>query len=218
MTFPVPRGLVGVFKDGVLMTWRNLLTLVGLNLAWVALAWTLVLAGPATLGVYHLIATRLREDLEIDVRALPRLVLRFLGPGLLWALATVAFVGLFYANVTVWPRFLPPFGTTLVLMVWLYLLWLFVALQPFLLEALAVKGLRFLPAWRDAFLGLARVPFEGHVSVLFGVILLVAGLYFRTLAPVVLIALGLTFAAALVAPFREQPEPQDVIEEEEVRA
>ncbi|PYE54599.1 hypothetical protein [Deinococcus yavapaiensis] len=218
MTFAAPRGLIDIFKDGALMTWRNLLTLVWLNLAWVAMAWTLILLGPATLAVYHLVATRLREDLEIDFRLLPRLVLRFLGSGLLWALSAVMFAVLFYANTTVWPRFLPPFGTTVVLMVWLYLLWLFVALQPFLLEALAVREARFLPAWRDAFLGLARQPFEGHVSVLFGVILLVAGLYFRTLAPVVLIALGLTFAAALVAPLRERPEPQDVVEEEEATA
>lgn len=197
------------YREGGLLVWRHLLTLVWLNLIWLVLSWTLILAGPVTLAVYALIATSMRQDRDPELRALPVLLRRNLLPGVLWLLTVVLFVFLLYTNVTFWPGVLGPFGGVLVVLLSAYLIWLFVALQPYLLEALSVTRLPFLAAWRAAFLGLARDPVAAHLYVLIPIAVIILSVLFRTFAMSILVSVALTFAAVQVKPFEEQTEPPD---------
>lgn len=201
------------FREGGLLVWRNLLPLLWLNLIWVALAWTLVLLGPATLASYALIATTMREDREADPRQFLLLLRRNLLPGTLWALTALVFAFLIYSNFTFWRRALGPFGDTVVLLLVTYLSWLFVALQPYLLEALGVERLPYFRAWRAAFLGLARHPVSGHLYVLIPLAVLVLSLFFRTFVFVILVSVTLAFAATQVRPLVEQVPPPDDLHE-----
>lgn len=196
------------YRDGGLLTWRHLTTLVWLNLIWIVLAWTLVLTGPATLAAYALIAT-MREDRAADLRRFPALLRQNLLPGMLWLLTCTVFAFLIYSNLLYWRRVLGAFGDAVISLLAVYLTWLFVALQPYLLEALSVEHRPFLQAWRPAFLGLARSPFSAHLYVLIPVVLGVMGYFTRTFGLVILVSLALVFAATQVQPLVEQDEPPE---------
>ena len=202
------RFLPRAYRDGGLLTWRHLSTLVALNLIWIVLAWTVILAGPATLAAYAMIAT-MREDRPADLRRYPALLVQNLLPGVLWLLSGAVFAFLVYSNLLYWRRVLEPFGDAVVSLLAVYLTWLFVALQPYLLEALSVERRPFLRAWRPAFLGLARSPVSAHLYVLIPVVLSVIGYLTRTFGLVVLVSLGLVFAATQVRPLVEHDEPPE---------
>lgn len=201
------------FREGGLLVWHNLLPLLWLNLIWVALAWTLVLAGPATLASYALIATTLREDREPDLRQFLPLLVKNLLPGILWFLTLVVFAFLAYSNYTFWRRVLGPFGDTVVFLLVTYVSWLFVALQPYLLEALSVDRLPYIRAWRAAFLGLVQHPLSAHLYVLIPLAVLILSLLFQTFVFVILVSAALAFAAVQVRPFSPQVPPQDDLPE-----
>ncbi|UQN08930.1 DUF624 domain-containing protein [Deinococcus sp. QL22] len=197
------------YREGGLLTWRYLLPLVWLNLIWLALSWTLVLAGPATLASYALIATTMREDREPDLRLFPSLLRHNLLPGLLWCLTVAVFAFLMYSNLVFWRRLLGNFGDALVSLLALYLSWLFVALQPYLLEALSVQRLSYRRAWQAALLGLVRTPVSAHLYVLIPLLVVLLAFFFRTFGLVILVSIALTFAAVQVRPITEQPEPAE---------
>lgn len=201
------------FRDGGLLTWRNMLPLLWLNLIWAVLAWTLVLTGPATLASYALIAGTMREDREPDLRQFLPLLVKNLLPGILWALTAAVFAFLAYSNYTFWRRVLGPFGDTVVFLLVTYLSWLFVALQPYLLEALSVERLPYFRAWRSAFLGLVQHPFSGHLYVLIPLAVLVLSLLFQTFVFVILVSVTLAFAATQVRPLVTRDPPPDDLPE-----
>lgn len=197
------------YREGGLLTWRYLPTLVWLNVIWLALSWTLVLAGPATLAGYALIATTMREDREPDLRLFPALLRHNLWPGLLWLLTVAAFAFLMYSNLVFWRRLLGNFGDAVVSLLALYVSWLFAALQPYLLEALSVQRLSYGRAWQAALLGVIRTPVSAHLYVLIPLLIVLLAFFFRTFALVILVSLALTFAAVQVKPMTEQPEPPE---------
>ena len=203
------------YREGGLLTWRHLLTLVWLNLIWLVLSWTVVLAGPATLASYALIATTMREDLDPDLRQFPGLLRRNLAPGVLWLLTVALFAFLMYSNLVFWQRVSGRFGDAVVSLLALYLSWLFVAVQPYLLEALAVQRHRYGRAWQVALLGLARAPVSAHLYVLVPLFVVLLGFFFRTFALVILVSIALTFAAVQVKPITERPEPSEPAESSE---
>lgn len=199
------------YREGGLLVWRHLIPLVWLNLIWIALSWTVILAGPATLASYALIA-RMREDQDPDLRQFPALLRINLLPGTLWLLTALLFAFLMYSNLVYWLRVLEPFGDSVVSLLAVYLAWLFIALQPYLLEALSVDRLPYGKAWRSALMGLAREPVSAHLYVVIPVLLGVISFFTRTLALVVLVSLALAFAATQVRPLVEHsppPEPAD---------
>ncbi|MFC4454201.1 DUF624 domain-containing protein [Deinococcus sonorensis] len=197
------------YREGGLLTWHHLLTLVWLNLIWLVLAWTVVLAGPATLAVYALIATTMRQDRDPDLRRFLPLLRQNVVPGVLWLLTTALVAFVLYSNVVYWQRVLGPFGKTVLTLVAAYLAWLYVALQPYLLEALSVERLPYLRAWRAALLNLGRHPVSAHLYVLVPVVLVLLSLLTRTFVMIVLVSVALTFAAVQVRPFEPLPEPLD---------
>lgn len=206
---PVPR----VLREGSVLAWHHLLTLVWLNVLWVVCAATLVLAGPATLTAYGYLAA-LRDDEHPVPRQLVDRLRRNLLPGTLWVLTTVAFGFLAYANLQFWPQVLGQFGLFVVWIFWGYLIWLFAAAQPSLLEALSVQRLPLLRAWRTALLNVARRPVSAHGWVLIPLTLALIGLFFRTPGLVVLVSLLLTYAAVQVRPVTIQEPPLDPTEME----
>ena len=207
-TSPVPR----VLREGSVLAWHHLLSLVALNVLWVACAATLVLAGPATLTAFGY-AAALRDDQAPALRQLPGRLRRNLWPGTWWALSTLAFGFLAYANLKFWPAVLGQFALFAVYIFWGYLIWLFVAAQPYLLEALSVERLPYGRAWRAAALAVLRRPVPAHGWVLIALVLTLTGLFFRTPALVVLISLLLTYAAVQVRPVTVPVSPRDEAED-----
>ncbi|WP_415786509.1 DUF624 domain-containing protein [Deinococcus saxicola] len=201
---PLPR----VLREGSVLAWHNLLTLVWLNVLWVVCAATLVLAGPATLTAYGYLAA-LRDDEHPVPRQLLERLRRTLLPGTLCALTTVAFGFLAYANLQFWPQVLGQFGLFVVGIFWGYLIWLFAAAQPYLLEALSVQRLPYVQAWQAALLDVARRPLSAHGWVLIPLALALLGLTFRTPGLVVLVSLLLTYAAVQVRPVTIAVPPLD---------
>lgn len=201
---PVPR----VLREGSALAWHNLLALVVLNVLWLACAVTLVLAGPATLTAFGY-AAALRDDKSPTLQQLPGLLRRNLLPGSLWTLSTLAFSFLAYANLKFWPSVLSQFGVFAVRFFWGYLIWLVVAAQPYLLEALSVQRLPFLQSWRAAALDVLRRPLAAHGWVLIPLLFVLIGLFFRTPALVILISLLLTYAAVQVRPVTLPAPPPD---------
>ncbi|WP_181392005.1 hypothetical protein [Deinococcus irradiatisoli] len=200
----LPRPL----RQGGVLIWQHLPTLIGLNVLWSVLALTLVLLGPVTLGVYVFIA-QLRDDAGPQWRDVPGLLRRFLLPGLGWFVTLLVFTFLAFANLSYWPRVLGSFGSAVAVLAWSYLIWLFAALQPYLLEALTTERRPYLRAWGAAFTALARRPVSAHLYALLPASALLLGLFFRTLAPLVLVSLTLAFAAVQVRPLTIRPEPEE---------
>lgn len=224
---PPPSGtllsrLPRVLREGGQLAWPNLLTLLWLNLLWVLCAVTVLLAGPATLTVYGYLAA-LRDDRNPRPAELPARLRQNLLPGLLWFLTLALFAFLAYANLTFWPQFLghrgaAQLGVDVVWLFWLYLIWLMVALQPYLLEALAVLRLPFLRAWRWAGLEVARRPLAAHGWVLIPLAVYLIGRSFRTPGLLLLVSLVLLLAAVQVRPVTVTEPPQDEPEEAEEEA
>lgn len=201
----VPRA----WREGAVLVWRNLMTLMWLNLIWLALSLTVVLAGPATLAVYAFIATTMRADRDADLRLLAPLVRRAIVPGVLWFLTSAVVVAAVTLNVTNLPRVMGGVSGWTLTLVSLYAAWLYAALQPYLFEALTVRGESFTRAWGSALRGVASAPLLAHASVLLPVTLFVIASVFRGLGVIVLVAVVLAFAAAQVEPLTVRPEPTD---------
>ena len=206
---PVPR----VLRQGSVLAWHHLLTLIVLNVLWVICAATLVLAGPATLSAFGYLAA-LRDDEAPALRQLTGRLRQNLLPGTWWALSTLTFGFLAYANLKFWPTVLGQLGQFAVSFFWGYLIWLFVAAQPYLLEALSVERLPYGRAWRAAVLAVLQRPVSAHGWVLIPLLLAFIGLFFRTPALVVLVSLLLTYAAVQVRPVTLPAAPLDETEQD----
>jgi len=204
---PLPW-LPRVLREGSVLAWQHLLILIVLNLLWIVCAATLVLAGPATLSVFGYLAA-LRDDQRPTWRDLPGRLRQNLLPGSLWTLTVCAFAFLVYANLTFWPAVTGELGRLTVWIFWGYLIWLFVAAQPFLLDALVTQRLPYRQAWRAAALEVLRRPVAAHLWVLIPALLALIGSFFRTPALVVLVSLLLAYAAVQVRPVTVPAPPQD---------
>ncbi|THF85469.1 hypothetical protein E7T09_16025 [Deinococcus sp. KSM4-11] len=225
MTGPpqTPAGIPRVLREGGWLAWTNLPTLVGLNVLWIAGAVTVVLLGPMTVTVFgHLAA--LRDDRHPTWRTLGTRLRAVLWTGTLWSVSVGVFAYLAWANLTFWPRVLghqgaAQLGVYAVWLLWAYLTWLFIALQPFLLDALAVRGLTFGRALRAAAVVVIRRPVAAHAFVVIPLALYLVGRSFRTPGVLVLISLLLTLAAVQVRPVTVRPPPDEEsgAEDESVR-
>jgi len=182
---------------GFNLAWSNLVSLIGLNLLWLAVSWLVIPAGPATLAAYWWIATALREDkVGYGFRTLPGAFRRFFWKGLVWGLGWTVLLFLAYTNLTVWGEFLPPFATAVVEVVWIYGLLFAAAMQPHLLEFLTMEELPWGEALKRSVWQVVANPIYSHMYLLIPAIAVAAGVKFQTPAAVVLVSLVLAFAAA----------------------
>lgn len=202
-------GLVRSLREGAVLSWRHLAEVIAVNLLWLALAWTVVGFGPATLAAYSWLARRGRDGREMALKEFFPLLLLHFWKGLLWAMVLAALVGLAWANLSFWPRVLPDFGVLVVQLFWLYLMVLALAVQPYALESLTLEGGSFRERTRLAALRFLREPLVAHLRVMVPVGLLLLGLRYRTLIPVVLMGVYLMFMAVSVKPMYVAPVPQD---------
>lgn len=200
----IPR----VLRQGSVLAWHHLLTLLWLNVLWVVCVFTVVLAGPATLTLYRYVTAQ-RDDLEPRPRDLWRWLKQLIIPGLLWALVTGAFAFLVYANLSFWPNVAGPFGSALAWMLWGYLIWLFITLQPYLLERLAVERRPFLRAWPLALANVARQHVSAHLWVLIPLSAFLIGQFLHVGGYLILVSLVLLYAAVQVKPVAVRPPAPD---------
>lgn len=195
--------------QGAVLTWRHLPEVIAVNLLWLAFSWTLVGFGPATLAAYHWLARHARDAKELRLKEFFPLLLRHLWAGVGWALALLLLLALAYANLAFWPRVLPPFALAVVQVFWWYVLALWLALQPYVLESLTLEPG---PLPSRLFVALARFfrePLTAHARVLVPVTVLWVGLQFKTLIPLVLVGVILLFMTVSVKPMYVPPQPRE---------
>ncbi|MBB5377976.1 hypothetical protein HNQ07_003477 [Deinococcus metalli] len=208
-----PARIPRVLREGGWLAWTYLPTLIGLNVLWIAGALTIVLLGPMTVAAYgHLAA--LRDDTPPPWRSLGKRLRASLWPGTLWSVFVGVYAYVAWANVTFWPRVLghegaAQLGVDVVWLLWGYLTWVVTALQPYLLDALAARGLPFGRALRAAAVDVIRRPVAAHAFVLIPLALSVIGRSFRTPGLLVLVTLLLTLAAVHVRPVTVREPPVD---------
>lgn len=194
------RELWPMWKRAFGLVWEQIIPLIGLNVMWLAGTLLVVTAGPATLAAYWWTARTLRDEQE------PRHAYTFLKGfgryfwrGLGWSAALALFLFLAYANITVWPGLLPPAAAAVVIVLWYYLLIFAAAMQPYLLEFLTVGDLPLWQAVKRSAWQVAASPVYSHINVAIPVIVIAAGLRYRTLTPLVLVAVVVAFLAVAAA-------------------
>lgn len=150
------RGAVQVWRVAGARLWDALPRLIAVNLLWLVAAWPLLTLGAATLTVY---AWLRRAVLEVEderresdpagppvpeepLTSLPRFLRRLWWPGTLWAGLNVLVLAGLYAGLMWWTAEAGALGWhglggALLGVLSAYLLWFWLALQPFLLDALA---------------------------------------------------------------------------------
>lgn len=191
------RAAWGAWKKAFSLGWENLVKLIGINLLWLSVSWLIIPIGPAIFATYWWVARSLRDEDE----SMKRLTIfytgfrRFFWRGLLWSLGWVAVLLLAWTSLSVWPRLLPPMGTAIAEMLWLYALIFLAAMQPYLLEALTLEERPWGEAMKRAAWQVLANPIYSHLQLLIPIIALVIGFKFATLIPVVLVAVVMTFFA-----------------------
>lgn len=200
--------------------WINLPRLIAANLLWLLLAWPLVTLGAATLALYAWLRRAVleyeetrpehRQAQESPLRLL-RDARRLWWPGTLWLGANLAVGAVLLSNVLMWRVRLEPLGALWVELLAGYLAWLWLALQPYLLDALA-ENLPFAAALAGALRIVAAFPMYAHVCALPPLLLALLGWWFRTLWPVVGVSVLLLYWAQ-VATFdpRQRPSARDLL-------
>ncbi|WP_027481871.1 hypothetical protein [Deinococcus pimensis] len=178
--------------------WGNLPRLIVTNLLWLVLAWPLLTLGAATLGTYAFLR---RNVLEHDVRRSEELgtgvpvhddpyarllvdARRALLPGTLWGVTSVAFVALVTLGARFWAARAGGVPGDALVVLALYLGWLWLAAQPFVLDALA-EGRSLRAAWSEAALIVASYPLYAHLCALPPLLLGVLAWLLETLWPLV---------------------------------
>ncbi len=193
------------------LVWEQLVRLIVINLLWLVSAWLIITVGPATLAAYAWIARAVRDSEQpMDYLDFFRIFRRLLGRGLLWSLGLAAFLFLAYTNLTVWGSMLPPLGGFAVRLVWVYALIFLGAMQPFLMEFLAVEELSWGESLRKSAWQVLANPIYSHLQLVIPIAGLAVATQFLTIFPVVMISLILTFlaVAATGAPWKHgQPPP-----------
>lgn len=189
-----------MWKRAFGLIWEQILPLIGLNVMWCLSSLLLVTAGPATLAAYWWAARALRDEQEPrGWRNFLQAFGRFFWRGLGWSAAVVSCLFLAYANITFWPRMLPPAAAAVVIVLWYYLLIFAAAMQPYMLEFLTMGDLSLWQAARRSAWQVAANPLYSHVNVLIPVIVIAAGLQYRTLVPLVLAAVVIAFLTVAAA-------------------
>ncbi|MGE5673957.1 MAG: DUF624 domain-containing protein [Mycobacterium leprae] len=183
-----------MWRRAVPLLFNGVVRLVGINLIWLVCSLPLITAGPATLAAYWWIASDLRDENKEGYRAFFKAFTRLFWRGLVWlvGLAVVLFVA--YANLVVWHRFLPPLTAALIQVLAVYVVIFVLAMQPYLLEALAVEGRPWGEALKRSAWHVVTNPLYSHLNVLLPAIILgAAGLKTHTVIPLVLVAVVLGF-------------------------
>ncbi len=199
--------------------WVNLPRLIAANVLWLLLAWPLVTLGAATLALYAWLRravleyeeTRLERSLpEESPLSLLRDLRRQWWPGTLWLGANLAVAVILLSNVALWRLRLGPLGALWVELLAGYLAWLWLAVQPYLLDALA-EGRPFGAALSEAGRIVAAFPVYAHLCALPPLLLALLGAWLRTLWPVVGVgALLLYWAQVATFDPRARPPVRDL--------
>lgn len=191
------RAAVETWKLALRFVWKNLLQIIVLNLFWSAISWLVLPAGPATFALYWFLA-ELRDN-DDDLRtvmyftALPR----FIKDGLIWITGWILVLLLAYSNGYFWGAMLPPVAGWAVRFVWIYALAFLTAMQPYLLEALIVRGEGWKDALRRAAWQVGANPVYSHLHLLIPVVIAVVGYKTVTTFPLLLVSLGVAFMAII---------------------
>jgi uncharacterized membrane protein YesL len=182
-----------VWKKAVSLMWEHLIRLVVLNLIWVVVSIPLVTVGPATLALYWWVTTGVREDRpgnrDIQYTAYFKAFGRLFFKGLVWSVLWVLVLGLAWTNLQVWPRLVPAFVAALIEVVWLYFLLFFVAMQPYLLEHLAVDELRWGESLKRSAWHVLANPLYSHMHLAWPVAVVIIASKTHTVFPLILVAL-----------------------------
>ena len=173
--------------------WANLPRLIAANLLWLLLAWPLVTLGAATLALYAWLRRAVLEYEEARAEhrkaqesplGLLRDLRRLWWPGTLWLGANVAVAAVLLSNALVWRAKLGPLGGLWVELLTGYLAWLWLAGQPYLLDALA-EGRPLGASLAEAARLVAAFPLYAHLCALPPLLLALLGWWFKTLWPAV---------------------------------
>lgn len=194
------QDLWAMWKRAGNLMWDSVVQVVVLNLMWMISTLPVITVGPATLAAYWWTARVLRDETEPQgyknyFQAFRRLFWR----GIVWTLLWAALIGIAYANLRMWPRVLPPLAGAIVAVLWYYILIFAAAMQPYLLECLAVEELPWLESLKRSAWQVAANPIYSHLNMPIPVIVIGIGLRFHTLIPVILVALVILFMAVAAA-------------------
>ena len=197
MIYPGPmRGAANVWRGAAARLWAQLPRLIVVSLLWVAFAWPLLTLGAATLTAYAWLRRALLEvederrsgEPDAPLRpdepyaSLPRFAARLWWPGTLWAALNALVLLLVLGDLAVW-RAGPGTLVGAVAGVWgLCLAWLWLAAQPFVLDALA-EGLPLGRALGEAGRILLAYPLYCQLCALPPLLLLAACGWFTSLWP-----------------------------------
>jgi uncharacterized membrane protein YesL len=191
----------GAWKRAFSLIWEHVVRLIVLNLLWLVTSLPLITVGPATLACYWWIATGIREDRpgqrDMGYGAFFKAFVRLFWRGLVWSLLWVVLLALAYTNLTVWPRLVPPFPAALIQVLWLYALMFFMAMQPYLLEDLAMEERPWGEALKRSVWHVMANPIYSHVQLIWPAVAAVIGSKTHTVFPIILIALLLLLYAVV---------------------
>lgn len=188
------------------LVWAGLPRLLLLGLLWILTAWPIVTAGPATLAAYRWVALYTREEREGNPLEFFRHLIELFWPGLAWGAGIAATIALFWANLRYWTDALPPLPAAAVVAFWLYLLVFVAAMQPHLLERIAVER----RPWREAFpaaaLAVVLNPLYAHAQLALPVVAMWIGSLLSAIVPLALASATLVFLAVSAADLPLRPE------------
>ncbi|WP_051935686.1 hypothetical protein [Deinococcus sp. YIM 77859] len=211
------RGAVQVWRVAGAHLWRELPRLIVVNVLWVVAAWPLFTLGAATLTAY---AWLRRAVLEVEeerrahrpeeppvpqepLSSLPRFFGRLWWPGTLWAALNALVLVVLYANVALWSAQPGTLRGAVGAVLGVVLGWLWLTLQPFLLDALA-EGLPLSRALLEAGRIVLAYPLHTQLCALPPLLLAVLAASFTTLWPVVGVSALLLYWAVVAT---SQPRP-----------
>lgn len=187
------RAALEAWKQAVRFAWKNLLPIIVLNLFWSALSWLVLPVGPATFTLYWFL-TELRDN-DADLRmvtyfkALPR----FLRNGLIWEAGWALLLIFAYSNAYFWGALLSPVAGWTIRFIWIYAVAFALAIQPYLLEALIVKGEGWKDALKRSVWEVGANPVYSHLHLLIPVVIAVIAYKTVTIFPLLLVSLGVAF-------------------------
>lgn len=188
------------------LVWHRLPRVLLLGALWVLSSWPVVTAGPATLAAYRWAALNVRDERDESPLTFFRYLLDLLLPGLAWFMVAGLVALLFIANLRYWPQVLAPLPAAVVLAAWSYALVFLLAMQPHLLERVAVQRRRWPEALPASALAVALNPLYAHAQLLLPAAALYVGSRFHLALPLALASATLVFLAVSAADLPLWPE------------
>ncbi|EYB69231.1 hypothetical protein DEIPH_ctg011orf0226 [Deinococcus phoenicis] len=197
-----------VWRGAGARLWDNLPRLIVVNVLWLAASWPLLTLGAATLTAY---AWLRRAVLEVEderseggpaalavseepYTSLPRFFRRLWWPGTLWAGLNALLLLVLSANFVLWRADPGTLRGALWGALGSYLAWFWLALQPFVLDALA-EGVRLPRALAEAVRIVLAYPLYAHLCALPPLLLAALGWWFTSLWPLVGVSVLLLYWA-----------------------